>query len=90
MKKILILFFITSLSNNNIISSIEHKNKKIFGLQFHPEVYHSLEGKKILSNFLFKICKIKNKFKLENFLSNKIKNLRLNNTEGNLIIIKGV
>ena len=69
-------FTITSLSNNKIISSIEHKNKKIFGLQFHPEVYHSLEGKKILSNFLFKICKIKNKFKLENFLSNKIKNLR--------------
>ncbi len=69
-------FTITSLSNNKIISSIEHKNKKIFGLQFHPEVYHSLEGKKILSNFLFKICKIKNKFKLENFLSDKIKSLR--------------
>ena len=69
-------FTTTSLSNNKIISSIEHKNKKIFGLQFHPEVYHSLEGKKILSNFLFKICKIKNKFKLENFLSDKIKSLR--------------
>ena len=69
-------FTTTSLSNNKIISSIEHKNKKIFGLQFHPEVYHSLEGKKILSNFLFKICKIKIKFKLENFLSNKIKSLR--------------
>ena len=50
-------FFITSLSNNKIISSIEHKNKKIFGLQFHPEVYHSLEGKKILSNFLLKFAK---------------------------------
>ena len=69
-------FTTTSLSNNKIISSIEHKNKKIFGLQFHPEVYHSLEGKKILSNFLFKICKIKSKFKLENFLSDKIKSLR--------------
>ena len=69
-------FTITSLSNNKIISSIEHKNKKIFGLQFHPEVYHSLEGKKILSNFLFKVCKIKNRFMLENFLSNKIKSLR--------------
>ena len=69
-------FTTTSLSNNKIISSIEHKNKKIFGLQFHPEVYHSLEGKKILSNFLFKICKIKNKFKIENFLSDKIKSLR--------------
>ena len=41
-------FTTTSLSNNKIISSIEHKNKKIFGLQFHPEVYHSLEGKNII------------------------------------------
>ena len=69
-------FVITSLSSEKVIASIENLNKNIFGLQFHPEVYHSLEGKKILSNFLFKICKIKDKFKLENFLSVKIKSLR--------------
>ncbi len=68
-------FIITSLSNNRIISSIEHKRSKIYGLQFHPEVYHSLEGKKILSNFLLKICKIKKKFKLDDFLKNKINEL---------------
>jgi len=69
-------FIITSLSNKSIISSIEHKTKQIYGLQFHPEVYHSFEGMKILSNFLFKICKITKKFKLEDFLYNKIKELR--------------
>ena len=69
-------FIITSLSNNSVISSIENKKKKIYGLQFHPEVYHSLEGKKILSNFLIKICKIKKKFKLEDFLNNKINYLK--------------
>ncbi|MBD1147582.1 glutamine-hydrolyzing GMP synthase [Pelagibacterales bacterium SAG-MED31] len=69
-------FNITSLSNSKIISSIENKNKNIFGLQFHPEVYHSLQGKQILSNFLFKICKIKDKFFLENFLNIKIKFLK--------------
>ncbi len=35
-------FTITSLSNKRIISSIEDKRNKIYGLQFHPEVYHSL------------------------------------------------
>jgi len=69
-------FIITSLSNNNVISSIENRNKKIFGLQFHPEVYHSLEGKKILSNFILKICKIKKKFKIEDYLSDKINDLK--------------
>tara|TARA_Y100001960_G_scaffold115202_1_gene123416 strand:+ start:1195 stop:2745 length:1551 start_codon:yes stop_codon:yes gene_type:complete len=70
-------FVVTSFSNNNVISSIEHKKKKIFGLQFHPEVYHSLEGKKILSNFLINICKISFKFKLEDFLENKINDLKI-------------
>ena len=51
-------FTITSLSNNRVISSIENKRSKIYGLQFHPEVYHSLDGLKILSNFLLKIFKI--------------------------------
>ena len=61
-------FVITSLSSEKVIASIENLEENLFGLQFHPEVYHSLEGKKILSNFLFKICKIKDKFKLENSL----------------------
>ena len=69
-------FKITSLSNERVISSIEDRKMKIFGLQFHPEVYHTLEGNKILSNFLVKICKIKKKFKLEDFLHNKIKDLK--------------
>ena len=70
-------FVVTSFSAKNVISSIENKKSKIFGLQFHPEVYHSLEGKKILSNFLYKICKISNKFKMEDFLNQKIKNLKV-------------
>ena len=69
-------FVITSFSNKKVISSIENNSKNIFGLQFHPEVHHSLEGKKILSNFLFKICNIKYRFKIEDFLNNKIKNLK--------------
>ena len=68
-------FVVTSFSNKNVISSIENKKKMIFGLQFHPEVYHSLDGKKILSNFLLNICKISTKFKLEDFLLNKINEL---------------
>ena len=69
-------FVVTSYSNKNVISSIENKKKMIFGLQFHPEVYHSLDGKKILSNFLINICKISSKFKLEDFLNNKINDLQ--------------
>jgi GMP synthase (glutamine-hydrolysing) len=81
-------FVVTSFSNKNVISSIENKKKMMFGLQFHPEVYHSLDGKKILSNFLFNICKISTKFKLEDFLLNKIN--ELNNKLKNKKVICGL
>ena len=38
---------------------IENTKKKIYGVQFHPEVTHTDNGKKIFQNFLFLICKIK-------------------------------
>ena len=41
------------------LTIIENKKKKIFGVQFHPEVTHSENGEQIFKNFLFSICKIK-------------------------------
>ena len=38
---------------------IQHKDKKIFGIQFHPEVTHTQNGKELIKNFAIKICKIK-------------------------------
>ncbi len=38
---------------------IQNNNKKIYGLQFHPEVTHTEKGFKIIKNFVLKICKIK-------------------------------
>ena len=69
-------FKITSKSNNKIISSIENRKNRIYGLQFHPEVFHTEKGKKLIQNFLIKICDIKYKFKIKDFINNKIKQLR--------------
>lgn len=69
-------FKILAKSNNDIISIIANEKRKFFGLQFHPEVYHTYLGKKILENFIFKICKSKNNWILEDFIKNKIIELR--------------
>ena len=58
------------------ITAIENKEKKIFGLQFHPEVVQTLKGKQIFSNFIFNICNIKEQWKMENFLENQIIKLK--------------
>tara|TARA_Y100000590_G_C15708797_1_gene1009569 strand:+ start:528 stop:2081 length:1554 start_codon:yes stop_codon:yes gene_type:complete len=75
-KKIPKLFSISSISENKIISSIEDKKNNIYCLQFHPEVFHTDYGLKIIYNFIFNISKIKNKFKIKNFIENKIQELK--------------
>ena len=70
------LFSITSLSNNKIISSIENIQNKIYCLQFHPEVYHTDFGSKIINNFILNIVNIKNKFKIQKFIENKVSELK--------------
>jgi len=69
-------FIITSKSSNGIISSIENAEKNIYCVQFHPEVHHTVEGKKILKNFAFSICRVKNKFTAGSFVEDKIAEIK--------------
>jgi GMP synthase (glutamine-hydrolysing) len=56
-------------SENCEICAIANNEKQIFGVQFHPEVYHSGDmGKKILSNFLFKIANVKSDWNSGSFI----------------------
>ena len=52
-------FKVIASSQNSKFAIIENKSKKFFGVQFHPEVTHTENGKKLISNFIFLICKIK-------------------------------
>ena len=67
-----------------------NKKLNLYGLQFHPEVSHCDYGKEILSNFIFKICKIDKNWTMEQFsdqistiLKEKIKNNKV------LLLISG-
>ena len=52
-------FNVIASSQNSKFAIIENKSKNYFGVQFHPEVSHTENGKKLLNNFIFLICKIK-------------------------------
>ena len=52
-------FKVVAFSQNSKFAIIENKVKKFYGVQFHPEVTHTESGKKLISNFIFLICKIK-------------------------------
>ena len=63
-------------SDNAPICAIRNQAKKIFGVQFHPEVVHTPQGKTILSNFLFKICRVKGDWTPEHFIQTSIQEIR--------------
>ena len=69
-------FRVTSRSENGLISSFENVKDKIYGVQFHPEVHHTEQGIRILHNFLFGICKIRNKWKMGSFIDEKVKEIK--------------
>ncbi len=63
---------IIAKSSNGIISAIQHKQKLNFGVQFHPEVIHTDQGKDIIANFLFKISNCNPIWTAANFISESI------------------
>ena len=52
-------FKVVASSQNSKFAIVENKAQKFYGVQFHPEVTHTENGIKILSNFIFLICRIK-------------------------------
>ena len=59
-------FKLIASSQNSRFAIIENKSKKFYGVQFHPEVTHTDNGKKIIANFIFLICKIKRNWSMKN------------------------
>jgi GMP synthase (glutamine-hydrolysing) len=56
--------------------STDTANKPLYGIQFHPEVYHSIEGKKLLQNFLVNICGCKQDWTPAHFISDTVEALK--------------
>jgi len=62
--------------HNRVCVGIENSSLKIVGLQFHPEVKHTPDGKTILENFLFQICQIKPNWTMTSFIDSSIKTIQ--------------
>jgi GMP synthase (glutamine-hydrolysing) len=57
-------------------AAVRHAGKKIWGVQFHPEVHHTPQGETILANFVLGICKAKPTWKMGRFVEQTIAQLR--------------
>ncbi len=66
--------FAKSAPHNHV--GIANENNKIFGLQFHPEVFHTQDGTAIIQKFLTNICQCKPAWNMETFKDDTIHSLR--------------
>jgi GMP synthase (glutamine-hydrolysing) len=81
-------FVVLASTSNAPYAVIAHKNLPIFGLQFHPEVVHTPNGKTILQNFVLKIAKCSANWTPSNFIEESIKKIR--EQVGNQKVILGI
>lgn len=58
------------------VAAMECPEKKLYATQFHPEVMHTVEGMKMLSNFVYKVCGCSGDWKMSSFVEDTVKALR--------------
>ena len=69
-------FYVTASTANTNFAAVANPNRKLFGLQFHPEVHHTPKGKQMLKNFLVNICGCKQNWTMKAFARDAISEIR--------------
>lgn len=65
-------FSIVATSDNSPYAAVANEAESIYGIQFHPEVTHTTQGRTILKNFAVDICKATTNWTMENFIDTEI------------------
>lgn len=64
--------FVETASTPSAMAAMASPEKQVYGLQFHPEVVHTPQGKEILNNFLFNICKCRGDWTVSSFVDQAV------------------
>lgn len=69
-------FKVTSYSKDCPVAAMENEDKNLYAVQFHPEVQHTVQGMKMLSNFVKNICKCSGDWKMADFAAKTIQEIK--------------
>ena len=69
-------FEISAHTSDCPVAAVENVEKGLYATQFHPEVLHTQEGKKMLSNFVYNVCQCSGDWKMDSFVEESIKAIR--------------
>jgi GMP synthase (glutamine-hydrolysing) len=79
-------FEILAHTENCPVAAFRHKDKPIYGLQWHPEVIHTENGMQMLRNFIFEVCKCKANWQMEDIIGKMVREIKADVGEGKAII----
>jgi GMP synthase (glutamine-hydrolysing) len=73
-------------TENCPVAAFRHKEKPVYGLQWHPEVIHTKNGMQMLRNFIFEVCRCEANWKMEDIIEKMAEEIRTEVGEGKAII----
>ena len=79
-------FQITAHTANCPVAAVENAEKGLYAVQFHPEVLHTAEGKKMLRNFVYNVCGCSGDWKMDSFVEQSIHQIREKVGDGKVLL----
>jgi GMP synthase (glutamine-hydrolysing) len=79
-------FNISAHTLNSPIAAISNKKRKIYGVQFHPEVTHTEKGNQIISNFLFRVCGCSGRWNMRSFIKESLDIIKKTVGKGKVVL----
>ena len=79
-------FRIVAHTENCPCAAMENKERKLYGIQFHPEVNHTVDGTKMLHNFLYKVCGCAGDWTMGDYAKTAIANIREKVGDGKVLL----
>ena len=69
-------FDITAHTADCPVAAAEDKERRLYAIQFHPEVLHTQEGTKMISNFVYRVCNCAGDWRIESFVEESVRAIR--------------
>lgn len=79
-------FSVTARTADCPVAAIECPDKKLFGVQFHPEVTHTKHGTEIIRKFLFTVCGAKGDYTMDDYIERTVKSIKEQVGDGKVIL----
>ncbi|HPE95522.1 MAG TPA: glutamine-hydrolyzing GMP synthase [Bacillota bacterium] len=79
-------FSVTAFTEHCPYAAIENKEKRLYGLQFHPEVVDTENGSEIMRKFLYEICKAEGDYSIDEYIQSQLTQIRMQVKDGRVLL----